>query len=306
MMAWMGFIISLFKLFCWSAFFIALLHTLIAYLLLWVEQRSTLFIHKKEDPLPYQRMLVWLKCIFQEFGIIFLKSLTYPFACLFPDPLGFLQKPLSSQKNSKTPVIFVNGYFCAASIWWHLAFQLKKQFIQESKSNSAEIPSFYYNSFFKNPFAAIPEMAQLLQHQIKQIRTETGAEQVILVAFSMGGLIASYMSEYLAQPGEVAKVISIGTPFEGTRMAALGIGENAAQMLPGSSFVTALVEKIEQSKVSYYCVASQMDNDIIPWSSAIVHADLPPHRLLVVEDCGHLGLLFSKAVIAKLYTWMND
>jgi triacylglycerol lipase len=285
MMVWMGLIISVFKLFCWSAFAIALVHTLLSHLLLWVEQRSA----QKSINIG-----LWPKQMLQEFAAVFLKVITYPLAYL---PFRFpIKRPLLFSQTTTVPIVFVNGYFCTDSIWWYLIAQLRK---------NPQAP-LLYTTHFKNPLASIPALAQMLHTEIQQIRTETGAEQLILVGFSMGGLVASYMSEYLAQPGEIAKIITIGTPFEGTRLATLGLGENAAQMLPDSDFVKALTERIQQSNIPYYCVASQMDNQIIPWQSALATHDLPASRLLLCDASGHLGLLFSKTVFAQLCAWMND
>ncbi len=121
----------------------------------------------------------------------------------------------------------------------------------------------------------------------------------------MGGLVASAMAEYLLDPKRIAKIITLGTPFEGTDLAALGVGNNAEDLLRDSPFLKELTERLASTTIPYYCVASRFDQVIIPWTSALHPNNLPQNQVLVVEDQGHFGLLFSNTVFEQLCQWLR-
>jgi len=290
----MDLIISVFKLFFCLAFLIAALHTLVSYLFLWVAHRAHLFTGPRLPFTPGRSLCFWLQQMAKEGGLLFLKTLTYPLFYWRGD-LPF-KRPFLFDRKTHKPILFVNGYFCTQAIWIYLIAQLKKQLPEH----------LFYTRRLTNPLTPIPEAAADLYRELQNIRTETGSDNVIVLGFSMGGLVASYMAQYLAQPQEIAKVITLGTPFGGTPLAAFGIGENARQMLPHSTLLTALASRLQNTSIPYYCVATQMDHQVLPWESALPSQDLPLNRLLILEDVGHLGLLFSPAVCQKLLQWMRD
>ena len=89
-------------------------------------------------------------------------------------------------------------------------------------------------------------------------------------------------------------------------LAALGIGENAGDLLRDAPFLRELTERLGSSTTPYYCVAARFDQVIIPWTSAIHPNNLPKEQILIVEDQGHFGLLFSKTVVEQLYQWLRS
>lgn len=67
----------------------------------------------------------------------------------------------------------------------------------------------------------IAENAQVLQQYIAGIKRLTGAEQVDLVAHSMGGLISRYYIDRLMQERDVAQLLMVATPHGGSACASL-------------------------------------------------------------------------------------
>ncbi|MCZ7564167.1 MAG: alpha/beta fold hydrolase [Burkholderiales bacterium] len=82
-------------------------------------------------------------------------------------------------------------------------------------------------------------MREALAREIESICTATGAERVSLVSHSMGGLVCR---AYLRGHGvrRVARLVTVGAPHAGTRVARIGLGANARQMAPGSAWLAEL------------------------------------------------------------------
>jgi pimeloyl-ACP methyl ester carboxylesterase len=71
------------------------------------------------------------------------------------------------------------------------------------------------------PTQTIAENAQTLKQYIAQVKQTTGAEQVDLVAHSMGGLISRYYIDRLMPQRDVAQLIMLGSPHGGSDCASL-------------------------------------------------------------------------------------
>ena len=68
-----------------------------------------------------------------------------------------------------------------------------------------------------------------MQRAVETLCAAAGAPKLVIVAHSMGGLVAR---AWLRKHGgaRLARVITLGTPHHGTCLASFGVGRNAAQM----------------------------------------------------------------------------
>jgi pimeloyl-ACP methyl ester carboxylesterase len=110
-----------------------------------------------------------------------------------------------------------------------------------------------------------PGLAARLAETIETICAETGAAQVDVVGHSLGGLVARYLVE-TRDRSRVRRLVTLGSPFLGARRAAQELAIFGAHDL----------------------VISAPD------------ADLPRGRVVVIEDCGHCGLLFHPSVLGEV------
>jgi triacylglycerol lipase len=83
----------------------------------------------------------------------------------------------------------------------------------------------------------LPVMARQLQ---REIEARFGQERVVVIAFSMGGLISRHYLQELGGSNRCDGFFTISTPHHGTKAAHLFYGEGARQMRPGSAFLTRL------------------------------------------------------------------
>ena len=226
---------------------------------------------------------------------IFFKSYLLEIFCtimtVFLLPIKYL--PFRPKEAGRRPILLVHGYLHNQTAWIWLRRELEKKGLGP-----------IYSLNLSPPFASIPHLSEKLAKKVNSILEETECSNVILIGHSMGGLVSSFFTEYLADKDQVSRVITIASPFHGTRLAALGRGHNVAEMVPNSAFLEELRQRICASKTPYYLVASKLDNIVVPWSSAVIEES--GIQRLVLNNLGHLSLLISPVVADQIVEWINE
>jgi triacylglycerol lipase len=178
-------------------------------------------------------------------------------------------------------VLLVHGYSCNACVWrWYV------RWLEQSGFK-------VYTISLEPVFGSLEEICTALEQRVAAIvRHETNAT-VSLVCHSMGGLVArSYLRR--CGPALVDKVITLGTPHQGTVLAPLGLGENARQMRIGSRW---LVDPSNREPLLALgnratAVLTYDDNVVSPQASST----LPAMQTVELAGLGHLSLLASRRV----------
>ncbi len=168
------------------------------------------------------------------------------------------------------PVLLVHGYRSNSGMWNDFRRELEKEF----KVDTIDLaPHIVANGDIKN-------YANLLELEIINLVTQTGAPKVDIVAHSMGGLVSRWYIQHERYHNNVRKLIMIATPNHGTPLVwshllklildikGEGIGEAGRQMQPPDkdSFISELnghtkwgkseSDKTGKDKgVSYYTIA---------------------------------------------------
>ena len=190
------------------------------------------------------------------------------------------------------PILLIHGYLQNASNWVFL----KRKLCQRGFG-----PIYTLN--LAHPFRSISDYAELVSQKAKAIAEETNTYDLILIGHSMGGLVSAWYAAKFAEPGKVSDVITIGSPMGGTKFAAIALGSNGREMRCGSEFVQQLqAEFWKNHPIRFYHIASKADQIILPSSSALT--GLHPEREYVLEDIGHMSLLFSSRVADKIQEWL--
>lgn len=193
--------------------------------------------------------------------------------------LGFFWKPKFAYPNVGTPILLVHGYINTGAVWLYIKWKLK---------NIGPI----YTIDLNHPFASIVDHAHQVEKFADRIENETGKQDLILVGYSMGGLVSTYYATKLAPKGKVQKIITIATPFAGTHMAKIAIGKNAREMQRGSLFLQSL-----DCKIPLVTIASKTDEIVIPYSSALQDRA----KQILFKNLGHGALIFSPRVAKVLF-----
>ncbi|OWW18530.1 esterase/lipase family protein [Noviherbaspirillum denitrificans] len=115
------------------------------------------------------------------------------------------------------PVLLVHGYGCNSGYWHSMSKTLCKARVT------------HYAVDLEPVVGGIDEYSPLIQRAIETLCRDTGSDQVIIIAHSMGGLASrAYLRDYGSK--RVARLITLGTPHHGTALAHFGVGLNTQQM----------------------------------------------------------------------------
>ncbi len=135
---------------------------------------------------------------------------------------------------------------------------------------------------------SLSEAAEAFHEQVRQLCEASRAESIDLVGFGTGGLVAAwYVKHHPEAP--VRRLVTIGTPWRGTRIAVFQRGRAAREVLPGSHILDGLAPP----RVPTYCVWSPSDPIVVPTSSAVPQEGVQSVR---IEGAGHLEMLLSPRV----------
>ena len=175
----------------------------------------------------------------------------------------------------RRPLILVHGYGCSRGVWWFL----RRQF--ETAGHVVATVSL------APPYTSIGKLVPQLAQRIEEVCAATGAEQVVLVAHSMGGLVCrSYLARHGS--GRVERLITIASPHSGSELARIGIGQNAREMEPGSRWLQDLASSA--IAVRAIAIRTPHDNYVMPHDNQRLHGALD----VELDGIGHLALLFSR------------
>ena len=182
-------------------------------------------------------------------------------------------------------LVLLHGTYCSAAVWQPIVRDL-----EASTGCGVWAPDIAPTD------VDLSTQGLCFARHLEQATAAKPEREVIVVAHSLGGLIARlYLSRRLgAVP--IRKLICLGTPHEGTLSAKLLSSRIGHDMRPGSSVLAELGSAppcTATEIVSYY---SEHDNLIIPAASA----RLAGVRSVAVSGIGHISMIYSRALFELL------
>jgi triacylglycerol lipase len=168
-------------------------------------------------------------------------------------------------------VLLVHGFSCNRGRWNGWMERLREQGV------AFVAPSL------EPAFGSIDVYAEEIEAGVQKLKAHTG-RMPILCAHSMGGLALRAWWRRFGAGHEAPHVITLGSPHQGTRMAALGLGVNTQQMRLGNAWLAALPGLPDVD-----CFWTPCDQIVNPAERAIL-AGARAHRL---DGVGHMGLVHS-------------
>ena len=177
-------------------------------------------------------------------------------------------------------VVLVHGLFCNRGFWNPWLRRLRDQGIPFIAVNLEPL------------HGSIDAYVPHIERAVARMTKATGLPPV-LVGHSMGGLA---IRAWFARPGNVAavcRVITIGTPHQGTLLADHSRLVNGKQMRRGSSWLAELRKKERGAPVARFtCFWSECDNIVFPTGSAT----LPGADNRQLAGMPHMAMAFHPAV----------
>jgi triacylglycerol esterase/lipase EstA (alpha/beta hydrolase family) len=193
--------------------------------------------------------------------------------------------------SPRPPVLLLHGYGCNSGYWTHLAPLLDAERIS-------------YATLDLEPITGdIDGYVPLVQRAADKLLAATGAPQLMVVAHSMGGLVAR---AWLRKHGtaRVARVITLGTPHHGTCLASFGVGRNAAQMRRAGTadglecdWLRELAANEDAAmRALITSIYTHHDNIIAPQTSSVLEGA----RNIELGGVGHVALGRNRRVLARV------
>jgi len=181
-------------------------------------------------------------------------------------------------KHGDDVVVLLHGLFATAGV----LRPLRRSIERESGAHTAW--------FSYAPGPGVETLARRLSSLIDRL---PAGVRIHLVGHSVGGLVARLFVQELGGHDRVVQTISVAAPFRGTRHARLMPGPAGRDISPGS----ALLERLERtahraSSVPHLSIASACDS-VVTESALFAYGDR-----MIVEHCGHNGLLYDPAVLS--------
>lgn len=194
------------------------------------------------------------------------------YRALMPDP---------PPAPAELPILLLHGVGCNAGVWSGFRRHLEQRGIGP-----------VYALSYGPPLASIEHFADQAATRIGDIQTATGASQIVLVGHSMGGLVArAYLRRYGG--AKVRRLITIGTPHQGSMHAWLMAGASLAQMRPSNAWLAALNSNADGVPVA--SIWSWHDSMVTPQTSSRIDSG----DNIVLAGVAHNALLDDPDVLEK-------
>jgi triacylglycerol esterase/lipase EstA (alpha/beta hydrolase family) len=186
-------------------------------------------------------------------------------------------------------VVLVHGFFCNRALWNPWLVRLR----------DAGVPTLAIN--LEPAFGSIDDYAPQIEAAVAEAERATGRKPV-LVAHSMGGLAVRAWRRAGGSVCDerVSRVITVGTPHEGTLTAFLSAATNARQMRRGSAWLEQLARSEDAGwRARFTCFYSHCDNIAVPASTG-AWRDADSRHL---PGWPHVAMAFAPEVWREVLRW---
>ncbi|WP_225785293.1 triacylglycerol lipase [Xenophilus sp. Marseille-Q4582] len=175
-------------------------------------------------------------------------------------------------------VVLVHGFCCNRALWAPWLRELHRQ------------GRCYVALNLQPPWGPVERHVPALDAAVRQVRATTGVPP-LLVCHSMGGLVAqAWLCTQADAPDAVHAVVTFGTPFGGTGLAAADLLGIARQMRPGRAGSQAPGSGLSAAcRLRFTCWYSLCDNIVFPAARAC----LPGARHRSAHRLAHVELVFD-------------
>jgi len=199
------------------------------------------------------------------------------FVLIHPDP-NVISEP-------STPILYAPGYLDDPTT-----------LLDTCRSLASNSGSPVYIVKYRSLFQSIREHAKDVERVAERIFRDTGQTNLIVAGHSMGGIVTGwYILHRQNQDANIKLWVTVASPLEGTPLACMGIGECAAEMLPGSPLITELNDENALNEIPSLHIFTATDH-IVPAASARRVGRPRAKNYQHTSWQGHLGVRSNYAV----------
>ena len=196
---------------------------------------------------------------------------------------------LPAQPTGDRGVLLVHGLVCNRGLWNPWFERLAERDTPRMAMNLEPV------------FGAIDDYLASIEAAVSQLEVATGLAPVI-VAHSMGGLA---VRRWWAEPANAARVhrlITLGTPHQGTWLARFSMSSSARQMQPGSAWLRTLSAHEPAGRAAHLtCFYSHCDNIVFPPR----HGVMSGARACHLPGVAHVHMVDHPAPWLELQHWLT-
>jgi triacylglycerol esterase/lipase EstA (alpha/beta hydrolase family) len=224
-----------------------------------------------------------VRAAFLEFGACMLLLPFWPLWMLVGASYEAVIEGEGEARGRRNPVVLLHGFAMNRTNWIWLGRRLAGR----------GIGPLYGTSYFSPQ--SVRRSAEHLSRFVARVCAREKCERVDIVAHSLGGVVARYYIERLGGDKMIARLVTIGSPHQGTIIARLGaLFPSARETLHGSVFYRQLGPLAPRAGIAFTSVWSRADAIIEPPESSSI---APAGEDCIFEDLGHLSLLLSPRVL---------
>jgi predicted alpha/beta hydrolase family esterase len=223
-----------------------------------------------------------LGCFAREWAGHVLAAFAMPCALLVPRA-----RPAIGPARHPVPVVLLPGYLMNQACFWPLSAYLRRRgwaWVLPLNNRPRSAPVVAY--------------ARALDEHIEAYCKQTGAAQVDIVAHSMGGIIAAIYVNRMGGTRRVRRLVTLGTPWQGTRMWVFAHLRQGQDLAPGCDAIVAA----QHPAVPATQIWSRADHLVIPSAHNLIDGVAG----IEVERVGHVSLLLSAQVWRHVAQLLSD
>ncbi len=219
----------------------------------------------------------------KELGSTFFSAGLSLFVAISTRPFTFLDTiPLKNKNRNNQPILMVHGLYHNKVAWILMKHRL-------NALGFSNIHTWQYNSFT----TSYPELVLKLRSEIDRIY-KTNNHKIILVGHSLGGLLISGATSAPDTKDKALGLITIGTPFKGSILAAIAPGRLGKSLHPESSLFVGDNKITFPNDIPKTAIISPTDEMVLPWANLV-----PETSRWTIKNSpalGHVAMLYSRRV----------
>jgi len=224
-----------------------------------------------------------------------LSSVASVFFIMASYPLGMIRRLWSPKDISaaRPVIILAHGLYHNPSAWLLFRRGLRK-------AGFKNIFVMNYGSFF----TSFEKTLKKFEDFVADARRAAPNQPVYLIGHSLGGLLARVYAERSKGSAIPAAVITLGSPHQGSKIAAFGLGKLASSLI----YRGPLFAEIEAGPARLPCTGvamfSPVDNMVLPPEA--MRAPYPGWVYFETDPLSHTAMLYSKSTVKKVVEVLQD
>ncbi len=196
---------------------------------------------------------------------------------------------LPLQPDGRRGVLLVHGFVCNRGLWNPWLRVLRARNIPVVAINLEPI------------FCSIASYVDRIEAAVARLEMATG-RPVVLVGHSMGGVAIRAWFARFGSDARVHRLITIGSPHQGTWLARFGHTVNGREMRMDSSWLAKLATSEMTGRYARFtCFFGHCDNIVFPAASGM----LPGADNIHLPATAHVQMAFRPQVLDEVCRWLR-